>query len=242
MDESRYSRQLCCMEGFDQSVLSGATILIVGMGGLGCTVSMALTAAGIGTLVLCDHDSVSLSNLNRQFLYRENDIGKQKVHLAVERLKKLNQEPDFIALDGKFHESLLSEHVQPQLIVDCLDNFAARLELVAYAARSNIPLVHGAVDGFMGQFSVFLPGKSGCPFCGMPDDVEPGNCDFSTQTTPSLGACVSIIAGLQATEAIKYFIDSSELCDGKLNFFDGLAAVIDTVHLVKDNNCIACSG
>lgn len=238
MDESRYSRQLHCVPGFRQSALSRATILIVGMGGLGCNASLALAAAGIGTLAFCDHDTVSLSNLNRQILYREADIGRKKVRLAEERLRELNPDPDYIALDGRFHENILPASLQPLLILDCLDNLASRIELIGYASKNNISLVHGAVDGFMGQLSLYMPGKSGCPLCGMAGGMAP---DERETSTPSLAACVSIIAGLQAAEAIKYLTGSGELCVGRLKFFDGLSGMIDTVYLERDATCIACS-
>lgn len=242
MEESRYSRQKHCVPGFRQSALSSATVLIVGMGGLGCNVSMTLAAAGLGTLVLCDHDTVSLSNLNRQLLYSETDLGEKKVYLAEERLRELNPDPDYIALDGRFHENMLPASVRPQLIMDCLDNLASRIELITYATNKNIPLVHGAVDGFMGQLSVYLPEKSGCPLCSMAGEMKPDDRETApTPPTPSLGACVSIIAGLQATEAIKFFTNCGELCAGRLKFFDGLCGVIDTVNLERDDRCIACS-
>lgn len=237
MEENRYSRQQHCTPDFSQAALSGATVLIVGMGGLGSTVSMTLSAAGLGTLIVCDHDTVSISNLNRQFLYREQDIGKKKVHLAVKRLKALNPEPDYIAVEGRFNEELIPASHRPHLILDCLDNLAGRVELISYAAKHHIPLVHAAVDGFMGQLSVFIPEEdNACPVCSMTGDLETGE-----RIVASLGACVSILAGMQATEAIKYFTHSGELCTNKLKFFDGLTGVIDSVSLEKDDNCIACS-
>lgn len=238
MGESRYSRQLHGLPGFRQSALSSATVLVVGMGGLGCNVSMNLAAAGIGALLICDHDTVALSNLNRQLLYRETDIGREKVLIAAERLREFNPDPDYIVLEGAFADELLPDSVKPQLIVDCLDNLESRIELIGYARKNDIPLVHGAVDGFMGQLSVYLPGKTGCPLCGMAEGVETAEGELPP---PSLGACVATIAGFQATEAIKYFSGIGELCAGRLKFYDGLSGVIDIVNLERDDRCIACS-
>jgi molybdopterin/thiamine biosynthesis adenylyltransferase len=206
------------------------------MGGLGCNTSMTLTAAGVGTLILCDHDTISISNLNRQLLYRETDIGKKKVTVAIDRLQKINGDPDFIAVDGQFSERLLPSSVKPQLILDCLDNLSGRIELIAYAVKKNIPLVHAAVDGFMGQLSVFIPQESACPVCGLTGDMERDDIPI-----PSLGACVAIMAGVQATEAIKFITNSGELCINKFMFFDGLSSRIEIMDLERDHNCIACS-
>ena len=236
MEESRYSRQLNCSSTFSQAALSGATVLVAGMGGLGCSASMALTAAGVGTLILCDHDTISISNLNRQLLYRETDIGKKKVNVALDRLQEINGDPDFIAVDGRFNERLLPSSVKPQLILDCLDNLPGRIELIAYAVKNNIPLVHAAVDGFMGQLSVFIPQKSACPVCSLTGDLE-----LDDTPIPSLGACVAIMAGLQATEAIKIFTNSGDLCINKFMFFDGLTCRIEIMDIERDHNCIACS-
>jgi len=236
MEENRYSRQLHCTTNFSQATLSGATVLIAGMGGLGCNASMSLTAAGIGTLILCDHDTISISNLNRQLLYRETDIGKKKVIVALDQLQKLNGDPDFIVVDGRFNERLLPSSANPQLILDCLDNLPGRIELIAYAVKNNIPLIHAAVDGFMGQLSVFIPQESACPICSLAGDMEGADLPI-----PSLGACVAVMAGLQATEAIKFFTNSGELCINKFMFFDGLSGRIDTIDLERGHNCIACS-
>ncbi len=236
MEENRYSRQLHCAANFEQAALSCAVVLIAGMGGLGTSASMMLTAAGLGTLIVCDHDTISLSNLNRQFLYREVDIGKKKVAVAVERLQEFNADPSYIAVDGQFNERLLPTTVKPQLILDCLDNLPGRIELIGYAVKNHIPLVHAAVDGFMGQMSIFMPQISACPVCSLTGDMEGDETPI-----PSLGACISILAGLQATEVIKFFTNSGELCINTIKFFDGLSGRIDTMDLKKDPNCIACS-
>ena len=236
MEESRYSRQLLCTANFKQAALSDAVVLIAGMGGLGTSVSTALVAAGCGTLILCDPDTIALSNLNRQFLYKETDIGKKKVTVAVERLKAINGDPDFIAIDGRFNDQPLPASIKPQLLLDCLDNLEGRIELIDYAAKNNIPLVHGAVDGFMGQLSVFIPGESACPVCSLSGDMDQNDAPI-----PSLGACVTVLAGLQATETIKFFTNSGELCINKFMFFDGLSTTLDAMILERDHNCIACS-
>ena len=237
MEENRYSRQLYCTAGFRQAALSSVAVLIAGMGGLGSSASTALTAAGLGTLIICDHDTIALSNLNRQYLYRETDIGKKKVIVAAKRLKAINGEPQIIALDGQLNEQLPAASIKPDLILDCLDNLQARIELIAYASKNCIPLVHAAVDGFMGQLSVFYPGKSACPVCSLSSII-----DQNETPIPSLGACVTVMAGLQATEAVKFFTNSGELCINKFLSFDGLSGSFETMSFEKDPNCIACSG
>lgn len=236
MEDSRYSRQLHCTANFKQAALSGATVLIAGVGGLGCTASMTLTAAGVGTLILCDHDRVTITNLNRQLLYRVTDIGKKKVTVAVDRLRQFNTDPTFIAVETRFNGHGFAGYPKPQLILDCLDNLQGRIELIAYAVKYDIPLVHAAVDGFMGQLSVFIPGKSACPLCSLS-----GNLEQNEAPVPSLGSLVTVMAGLQATEAIKFFTGSGELCINRFMSFDGLAGILESMKLEKDQNCIACS-
>lgn len=236
MLEDRYSRQLHCTATFSQEALSGATALVAGMGGLGSAVSMNLTEAGLGTLILCDYDTIEISNLNRQPLYSEADIGRKKVRVAIERLTEINPEPEFVAVEARFNEKALPALPKPQLILDCLDNLTSRVELVGYAVQNNIPLVHAGVDGFMGQLSVFIPEKSACPVCSIAGSIQPLDMPI-----PSIGACVSILAGLQAAETIKFLTNSGELCVNKLMFFDGLSGKMETVSLQRDPDCIACS-
>lgn len=236
MEEDRYSRQRQLTKSFDQAALGGAAVLIVGVGGLGNHVATSLVGAGIGTLMLCDHDRVSISNLNRQPLYTQADLGKKKVNVAQQRLAVLNPEPKIMVCDSAFSKDHYRAPQPPDLILDCLDNLASRRELIAYAATHKIPLIHGAVEGFCGQMSVFLPGETACPLCSISDTQEEDHL-----SPPSLGSCVSLAAALQATEAIKLLTNSGSLCTDKILFFDAQSSSFDTALIERDSTCLACS-
>lgn len=209
--------------------------MIAGVGGLGCTASKLLAAAGIGTLLLCDHDTVSISNLNRQLLYTEQDLGASKAVTAAMKLKEFNPDTVYFPVKYRFSEKAIGALPRPDVILDCLDNLEARIEIIRYAAQRNIPLVHAAVQEFSGQLSTFIPNFSGCPVCAM--SGEGAN---EKETVLSLGSCVATIAGHQSTEALKLISEIGEPNAGKMTFFDLLANTIETLDVVKDPTCIAC--
>ncbi|WP_136796354.1 MULTISPECIES: HesA/MoeB/ThiF family protein [Desulfosediminicola] len=235
MIKERYSRQRGLTPNFDQTALQDATALIAGVGGLGTNVATNLTMAGVGRLILCDHDTIAMSNLNRQTLYREDEIGCNKVDIASERLQKINPDTDIVALCELYNDEMISRY-QPDIIVDCLDNLASRIELIAAASRHGIPLIHGAVEGLMGQISTFIPGKTACPICPVSESDKAGD-----TPPPSLGSSVAIVAGLQATEVVKYLTRSGELCTNRFVVFDGLNCTMENFEFEQVNNCIACS-
>lgn len=236
MPEDRYIRQLHCAPGFNQQRLKDATVMIAGVGGLGSTVSMLLAAAGVGSLQLCDHDTVSVSNLNRQLLYTEQDVCKSKVPVAAQKLLSMNPECRITQITTAFSDEIMMEHQRPDIIMDCLDNIAGRVELIAYAQKHSVPLVHAAIQGFSGQFSFFLPHTSSCPVCSIVGEITDEN-----STPPSLGACVSVLASYQATEAIKFLSNVGELCTNKMMFFDLLTNTVEQLDVEKNPSCAACS-
>ncbi len=233
--ENRYTRQVGCTQGFDQQKIQGTTALIAGVGGLGCSVSMLLAAAGIGTLLLCDHDTVSISNLNRQLLYTEQDLGASKAVTAALKLKEFNPDNVYLPVKHPFSEEVLTPLPRPDIILDCLDNLESRMDLIRYAARNGIPLVHAAVQEFSGQIVSFIPPLSGCPVCALS-----GEGSGEDETILSLGACVTTIAGHQTTEAIKLICKIGEPNVGRMTIFDLLSNKFETLHVVKDPTCAAC--
>ena len=164
----RYARQIQ-IYGFGeagQEKLKQAKIIIAGIGGLGSSAAMYLTAAGVGTIRIIDHDKVELSNLNRQVLYCDNDIGKNKVATASEKLSRLNPEVNIEAVKEKITESNVSQLVSGfDLIVDAMDNLPARYLLNRAALDKNMPFFHGAVQGFEGMATTIIPGETACLRC-----------------------------------------------------------------------------
>jgi adenylyltransferase/sulfurtransferase len=158
----RFIRQMA-ISGFGregQQRLEQSCVLVVGMGGLGCSASLYLAAAGVGGLILMDPQRVELSNLNRQVLHWEGDVGRYKVESAIEKLLSLNPQ---LKVEGRREEANarnLQELVErADVVVDGTDNYATRYLLNEACVRLGKPFVHGAVEGFLGQITTILPGK-----------------------------------------------------------------------------------
>lgn len=237
MKTGRYIRQIISDPDFQQEKLASSTVLIVGLGGLGSAASMYLAASGVGNLILCDYDTISISNLNRQLLYSETEIGHKKVEIATCKLSKINSGTAYTQLDEKFSQETVISSPKPQLILDCLDNFQSRVDLAVFAFSNNIPLVHGAIHGFMGQMTFFWPGVSACPVCIAPDDMDQNN-----TVLPSVGACAGVIGSMQALEAIKYFTGLGQLFTNRFIMFNGLSGCFEELTVKADLHCRVCAG
>ncbi len=235
----RYDRQILIDEiGIKgQEKLKKARILICGVGGLGSPVAIYLAAAGVGTLVLMDHDRVALSNLNRQILHHQCDIGRFKVDSAKEKLLELN--PDVmvhlcrVSMNRENASDLISGH---DLIIDALDNLETRYILNRAALDLGIPFIHGAVNGFEGRLFTVIPGQSTCLRCLYRGPLA------KTPKFPVIGVTPAIIGALQATEAIKYITGIGALLTDRLLVYDGLNLRWRELKLRKNPGCDHCSG
>ena len=201
----RYSRQIMLPEidAEGQQKLADATVLIIGLGGLGSAASIYLAAAGVGHLILVDFDKVDLSNLQRQILYNTDDIGKQKVHSAREYLQRLNPDVTLTMIDHILEKDELSVQVNnADIVVDACDNFRTRFAINEACVAASKPLVSGAAIRFEAQFSVFNPNDpdSPCYRCLYGEDVmTEETCTANGVIAPLLG----IIGSIQAIEAMK---------------------------------------
>lgn len=232
----RYNRQIM-IEGFGeegQEKLKQAKVFIAGAGGLGSPVSMYLTAAGVGTIRIVDHDKVELSNLNRQILHWDKDIGKSKVDSAIDKLRQLNREVNIEAIAETITEANASQVVADfDLIVDAMDNLPARYLLNKTAIDKGIPFFHGAVSGFEGRAMTIIPGKTACLMCVYRGAVTKGK-------FPVVGVTPAVIGCIQATEVIKYIIGIGELLTDRLLIFDGLNLKFSEFLVRKDPECKHC--
>jgi molybdopterin/thiamine biosynthesis adenylyltransferase len=239
----RYSRHILLPEvgSKGQQALLNAKVLYIGAGGLGCPALQYLAAAGVGTLGIMDDDTVEASNLARQILYTEQDIGKQKAVVAAEKLHALNSDVRCIPYPTRFaenHAALLNDY---DLIADGSDNFATRLLLNKLCLTHNKPLVSAAVTGFGVQVMTFKPyaGKSypcyECIYGASPEQANTGNCAENGMLSPVAG-----IAGtLQATAIIQEILGLGE--SGKTLFtFDALTMRGQTIEIAKDPACAVC--
>ena len=198
------------LQGFD---LSDKTAAVIGCGGLGCNVATHLACAGIGRLILCDCDTVSESNLNRQFLYTAADLGKEKVFLAKERLNATAPGTEITAVNARIEAPEdLSFAADTEIVFSALDNNAARRAVQDFCTIHRIPLVNGGVNGFFGTAYLYLPGKT-------PDLSAAGMLAMENKKTLSVSSTVGVIGALEAHLGIRYLIGHTENA-GKLYVFD----------------------
>jgi len=238
----RYSRQIMLpqigIEG--QQKLLDSHVLVIGAGGLGSPVAMYLASAGIGQITIADNDEVDLSNLQRQILHRNGDIGRSKVDSAKDTLAELNPDIQVTPLNTLIDRAALDNLVtQADLVVDASDNFATRFAINAACVDAGTALVSGAAIRMEGQLSVFLPQRadSPCYRCLYREGDEP---DQTCSENGVLAPITGVIGSLQALEAIKVLLDLGESLCGHLLVFDGQHHEWRRIKLNKDPNCPVC--
>ncbi len=237
----RYSRQLLLEEiGPDgQEKLKKATVLIVGLGGLGSPASLYLAAAGVGTLLLADDDTLHVTNLQRQILFRTTDLGEPKSTSAKRALTALNPNVEAIVIDERLSDENLQQYVKrADLVLDCSDNMETRHAVNTACYQEKTSLISGSAVGFSGQLLVIEPPYThGCYSCLYPDNSEPQrNC----RNAGVLGPVVGAIGTMQALEAIKILAGIPSTLSGKLRLFDGKQNNWLTLQLNRDSACPVC--
>lgn len=239
----RYRRHLVLPQVGEagQRQLAGARVLVVGVGGLGSPLVLYLAAAGVGTLGIADGDRVERSNLQRQVLYGEDDVGRSKVAVAAERLRRLDPRIRVESHDLRVERGNVLELVAGyDVVVDGSDNAPTRFLLNDACVRAGLPLVWGAVDRFEGQLAVFWAARGPCYRCLFPAPPPPGSV-ASCAEAGVLGAVPGAIGALQASEVLKLVLGIGEPAIGRLLVFDLLRARIRALRLSKDPACPACS-
>jgi len=240
--DDRYIRQLI-LPGFGvaaQAKLRAANILIVGMGGLGCPALQYLVGAGVGKLGIMDADTVSISNLHRQLLFNEQEIGRKKVTVASEKMKLLDAEVTIdtypFALTNQNALSIISGY---DLVIDATDNFPAKYMINDACVILGKPFIYGAVSRYEGQLTVFnLPGNTVNYRNLFP--VPPAKAEIlSCEEAGVLGVLPGIIGTMQATEAIKIITGLGEPLAGRLYNYDLLQARSYEIILLPGNSATA---
>ncbi len=234
----RYGRQIIIggVGEAGQEKLKEAKVFIAGAGGLGSPISIYLVAAGVGTVRIVDHDKVELSNLNRQVLHWDEDIGKKKIDSASGKLKKLNQDVKIETIEKTITEANVLQLIADfDLVVDAMDNLPTRYVLNKAALERNIPFFHGAVYGFEGRAMTIIPGQTACLMCIYRGNAPPGG------KFPVIGVTPAVIGCIQATEVIKYIVGIGELLTDRLLVYDGLSLKFTEFKVKKDSNCEHCS-
>jgi molybdopterin/thiamine biosynthesis adenylyltransferase len=247
----RYSRHILLPEiGIEgQQRLLDATALIIGLGGLGSPAALYLAASGVGKLMLCDHDTVDFSNLQRQIIHRTSTLGLPKVESAQAALREINPEVECIALQLRADEAQLRELVaQADVVLDCSDNFATRYAVNRVCLELRKPLVSGAAIQFDGQVSVFdfrredVSEQTGAPCynCLFPEDSAAA--ELRCATTGVFAPLVGIVGALQAAETLKLLMGVERGLSGKLLTINALDMHVMRSTLSKDPACRACAG
>ena len=241
----RYARHIVLRDigGSGQAKLLNSHVLLIGAGGIGCPAIQYLAAAGLGTISVVDDDDVSLSNLQRQVLYGEAQIGMAKVDAAAEAVAKLNPDVQFHAMKQRIIADTLPDILNSvDVVIDGSDNFHTRLIVNDLCLSAHVPLVSSAIGQFHGQIGTFtgwLP-DAPCYRCFVGDAHDPDDCD-DCATQGVLGAMCGLMGSFAAMEAIRYLTGFGDLAVGKLHIFDGLKPAMRTISLPKDAECSACS-
>lgn len=243
-DLLRYNRQLLLPEWdvAGQERLRTATVLVVGVGGLGCALVQVLAAAGVGTLVLADADRVELTNLQRQVLHHQADLGRFKVDSAADTVAAMNPGVRVVTLREHVDAALLAAWLpRVDVVADCCDNFATRDLVSRLAWQAGRPLVSGAAIGWQGQLSVFDPAMAGAPCyrCLYPDLAEAAP---TCNDAGVMASTVAVIGSWQAQEVLKVIGRVGDALTGRLLLWNGLQSTARQVRLVRDAACPVCSG
>ncbi|HTP49491.1 MAG TPA: HesA/MoeB/ThiF family protein [Anaeromyxobacteraceae bacterium] len=220
--------------------LAGKSALVVGAGGLGGPVLLTLASAGAGRLVLVEDDVVETSNLSRQPLFGEADIGQRKVHAAVRRLRRLFPLVEIEALDRRFEESNAGNLARSvDLLVDCSDNFATKFLANDSAVSAGIPLVHGGILRYTAQILTILPGETGCLRClfeAPPPEASVPSC----AEAGVLGPLAGLAGALMGAEAVRLLCGERGFYAGRLLVYEARSGHSRVVPIRVREDCPLC--
>jgi molybdopterin/thiamine biosynthesis adenylyltransferase len=238
----RYNRNIL-LKGIGQEgqeKLLGASVLVIGAGGLGSACLYYLAAAGVGTIGITDPDTVEPTNLNRQIMHSLKDLNRQKTDSAAEKIKAINSDihvnSNYLFVDEDNIKGLISPY---DFIIDATDNFPSKYLINDRCVASKKSFSHGSVLAYNGQAMTYVPGNA-CLRCVMPQAPHGESAPTSKQEG-ILGAAAGHIGALQAMEAVKFLTGAGELLVNRMLFFDGFEISYKISRINKDTRCI-CGG
>lgn len=239
----QYSRQIMLsqVDIAGQEAICAGTVLIVGLGGLGCPAALYLASAGVGKLILVDHDDVELSNLQRQIAHQIRSIGMPKVDSAESTIAELAPHCTLEKHAERLNENNVFELVaKADVVLDCSDNFSTRFLLNRACVQSRVPLVSGAAIRMEGQVAVYDVRETASPcYRCLYDDT--GSEDLNCSSNGVLAPVVGIIGSIQATEALKLLAGIEGTLVGRLQVLDAQRMEWRTLKLARDDTCPVCS-
>jgi molybdopterin/thiamine biosynthesis adenylyltransferase len=234
----RYNRQILIPDfgSEGQRKLKTSKVVVAGIGGLGCLSSLYLAAAGVGKMVLVDKGKFKLSDLNRQILCRQKDIGLFKAKVGKEKLEALNPEIQVEGLVAEITKESAYDVIRgADVVVDGLDNWRTRFVLNDYCVIQGIPFVHAGVSALHGQMITIVPGKGPCLRCVFPKEPP------EVEKIPVLGATPALLAALQVTDVIKVITGLGKPLVGRMLFLNGKEMAFETVEMKRSPKCPICS-
>jgi molybdopterin-synthase adenylyltransferase len=240
----RYARHIVLKEigGAGQVKLAGASVAVVGAGGIGCPAIQYLAAAGVGSLRVIDDDAVSLSNLQRQVLFGTGDVGRPKVEVVAEAVARVNPDVTFVPVPKRIDADNAAELIgEVDLVLDGCDNFATRLVVSDHCTRAGITLVSAALGQFQGQIGTFRGWEADkpCYRCFVGDAFDADDCDTCAEQGV-LGAMAGLVGSWAAMEAVRAITDFGPDPAGKVHVLDGITPVLRTIRIAKDPACPSC--
>jgi len=236
-DFVRYGRQIMHpnLGENGQLKLKNSHVVVAGIGGLGTPACLYLAAAGIGHMTLIDCDRVQLSNLNRQILFFEDEIGEKKPFVALQKLQKFNSSIEFTPLFRDIKKDNVKDIIDgADVVIDAMDNLKTRFILNEACVDLGVPFIHGGVFGLFGEITTIIPGETPCFACIMPKIPR------RKKTFPVFGVTPALVAALQVTEAIKLLAGFGHLLKGKMLYINGEKMDFALANLIKNPDCIIC--
>ena len=234
----KYSKQIILKKigVVGQKKIKSSKVLILGMGGLGCPLSVYLANLGVGTIGIVDNDKVELSNLNRQIIYNLDDIGKYKVNVARKKIKLINKNLKVKSYNIRANKNNIEKLIKNfDIVCDGTDNFETRLLVNDSSLKQKKILISAAVSGFDGHIFKFnFKKKSPCYRCFMPEIPEQiNNCETEGVIPPLTG----IMGTLQANEVVNSILNFNSGMEKKMIVFNSIKMSFRTIHLSKNKNC-----
>lgn len=238
METGRYLSQIAVNEIFPagQRKMESASVVVIGMGGTGSAAAELLARMGIGRIIIVDNDTIEMSNLNRQALYKEKDIGLKKVTVAERELREINGSIEVEAVDQRLNFSNAVQIMsRGDLTIDGTDNFTARNVINRTSIALNKPWIFSAVEGTFGYVKAIIPGVTSCLSCmGYPTEGEGVACT-AQGVVPT---AVRLISSIATTLALRVLL--GENVDGSLTYFDVWKQSLERVEIVRDEKCPVC--